>query len=89
MPLSGVNDRYSDIKRLIERFRGENVMINLLEYNQTSARLLKPVDKERLKRFKESLEYGGVETTIRSSRGANIKAACGQLVAKYNRINDP
>ncbi|MDR2153168.1 MAG: radical SAM protein, partial [Helicobacteraceae bacterium] len=39
--LRGINDGVSDIKRLTEWFKGENVMINLLEYNQTSNGLVK------------------------------------------------
>jgi 23S rRNA (adenine2503-C2)-methyltransferase len=88
MPFADINDRHSDIKRLIEWFKDENVMVNLIEYNQTTNRALKPTDKARLRRIQASLESGGVETMIRSSRGRNIKAACGQLAAKYNIIGD-
>jgi 23S rRNA (adenine2503-C2)-methyltransferase len=86
--LSDINDRHSDIRRLTEWFKGENVMINLLEYNQISNCSLKPANKTQLKCFQESLESSGIETTIRSSRGRNIKAACGQLAARYNKTGD-
>ncbi|MDR2152818.1 MAG: 23S rRNA (adenine(2503)-C(2))-methyltransferase RlmN, partial [Helicobacteraceae bacterium] len=82
--LRGINDGVSDIKRLTEWFKGENVMINLLEYNQTSNGLVKAADKKRLEYFSNSLLSRGIETIIRASRGKNIKAACGQLAAKYN-----
>jgi 23S rRNA (adenine2503-C2)-methyltransferase len=34
--LPGINNNYSDIKQLVEWFKHENVMINLLEYNETN-----------------------------------------------------
>ncbi|MDR0746880.1 MAG: radical SAM protein [Helicobacteraceae bacterium] len=82
--LDGINDSTSDVKKLVEWFKGENVMINLLEYNQTTGSLVKAANKGRLERFKNGLSACGIETIIRASRGRNIKAACGQLAARYN-----
>ncbi|MDR0664465.1 MAG: radical SAM protein [Helicobacteraceae bacterium] len=78
--LRGINDNASDIKRLSEWFSGENAMINLLEYNQTSGAIA-PIDKKRLLRFKDSLQNSGLEATVRDSRGKRINAACGQLAS--------
>ncbi|MDR1911576.1 MAG: radical SAM protein [Helicobacteraceae bacterium] len=82
--LRGINDSASDIKKLVEWFKGENAMINLLEYNKTSGALTS-VDKRRLEHFKNSLLSYGIEAKIRSSRGRNINAACGQLASRYNK----
>ena len=83
--LSGINDKNSDIRQLVEWFRHENVMINLLEYNQTSQNGLKKSTKKEIDQFKNNLENYGLEVKIRVSHGKNIKAACGQLVSKYNK----
>jgi 23S rRNA (adenine2503-C2)-methyltransferase len=83
--LPGINDRYSDIKKLVEWFRYENVMINVLEYNQTNQNTLKKPTKINIEQFKNNLEMYGLEVKIRVSHGRNIKAACGQLVSKYNK----
>jgi len=82
--LPGVNDKHSDIQQLAEWFRHENVMINLLEYNQTNHDGIRKPDKQDLVRFRNRLESAGLEASIRVSHGRNIKAACGQLASRYN-----
>jgi 23S rRNA (adenine2503-C2)-methyltransferase len=82
--LPGINDKYSDIKQLVEWFKHENVMINLLEYNQTNKNIFKKANKKDVGWFKNKLESYGLEVKIRVSNGRNIKAACGQLTSKYN-----
>ena len=82
--LPGINNSYSDIKQLVEWFRHENAMINLIEYNETYKNNLKKANKSEIIKFKNRLEDLGLEVSIRASHGRNIKAACGQLVGKYN-----
>jgi 23S rRNA (adenine2503-C2)-methyltransferase len=82
--LSGINDKYTDIKQLVEWFKHENVMINLLEYNQTNCTIFKKANKKDIERFKNNLENYGLEVKTRASHGRTIKAACGQLASKYN-----
>jgi 23S rRNA (adenine2503-C2)-methyltransferase len=81
--LPGINDKYSDIKQLVEWFKHENVMINLLEYNQINHNILKIANRKDIEKFKNDLENHGLEVKIRISHGRNIKAACGQLASKY------
>jgi len=83
--LPGINDKQSDIRQLAEWFGHENVMINLLEYNRTNYSGIKKPEKQDLIRFKNKLESCGLEVNIRVSHGRSIKAACGQLVSKYNK----
>jgi 23S rRNA (adenine2503-C2)-methyltransferase len=82
--LPGINDKYSDIKQLVEWFKHENVMINLLEYNPINHSTLETAGKKGIERFKNTLENCGPEVKIRVPHGRKIKAACGQLVSKYN-----
>jgi 23S rRNA (adenine2503-C2)-methyltransferase len=83
--LPGINDKYADIKQLVEWFKHENVMINLLEYNRTNRRDFKITNKKDIERFRNNLENHGIEVKIRVSHGRTIKAACGQLASKYNK----
>ena len=85
--LPGINDRPSDVKQLARWFREKNVMINLLEYNPTSNLQIKMPKKQGMYIFKQQLERAGLDVTMRISHGRNIKAACGQLANKYNKID--
>lgn len=82
--LGGYNDRASDVRQLGKWFRGKNVLINLLQYNETACKRIKRPNKQQLVAFKIRLEEAGLEVKLRESRGNRIKAACGQLVSDYN-----
>ncbi len=84
----GINDRASDVKQLGKWFRGKNVLINLLQYNETACNKIKHPNKQQLVAFKLRLEEAGLEVKLRESRGNRIKAACGQLVSEYNKGKD-
>ena len=83
--LPGINNTRADIQQLAEWFHGENIMINLLEYNPTNHTVLKKASKPEIADFKHGLEAAGLEVSVRASRGRDIKAACGQLAGKYSR----
>lgn len=83
--LPGINDKPSDVRQLGKWFRGKNVMINILQYNQTSSDKIRKPNRKAMSDFKHKLEMAGLEVKMRVSHGGNIKAACGQLASKYNR----
>ena len=85
--LPGINDRTADVQQLVRWFKGKNVMINILEYNPTSADQIKKPSKQAMLDFKRQLERAGLEVKMRISRGRNIKAACGQLANRYQKQN--
>ena len=82
--IPGLNDTAADVHQLSKWFREKNVMINLLQYNETKCCAFKRPTKQQMVAFKLRLEDAGLEVKLRESRGNNIKAACGQLVSKYN-----
>lgn len=43
---------------------------------------LRPASRDKMNQFKERLEREGYTTTIRTSRGEDISAACGMLSTK-------
>ena len=71
--------------RLGRWFRGKNVLINVLQYNETKCGKIQRPNKQQLVAFKARLEEAGLEVKLRESRGNNIKAACGQLVSEHNK----
>jgi 23S rRNA (adenine2503-C2)-methyltransferase len=79
--LDGVNDSLDDAKRLAQLLRDGRFHVNLIEYNATGGefRASRP---ERRERFLAALERAGLEASVRRSRGADVAAACGQLVTR-------
>lgn len=84
--LAGVNDSPDEARELVAWVEGLNVHVNLLPYNAI-ADAPHLVGTERVSReaFAGVLKEAGITTTIRYSLGADIAAACGQLVRKENR----
>ena len=85
--IPGLNDKAADVRQLGRWFREKNVLINLLQYNDTANCNINRPNKQQLVAFKLRLEAAGLEVKMRESRGNNIKAACGQLVSNTNKKN--
>ncbi len=82
--LGGVNDSLSDAEELAEllaRHEIRKAKINLIPHNPAEPLNYRPSEAERIKRFKSLLESKGVSAFIRTPRGRDIYAACGQLAA--------
>ena len=63
--------------------------MNLIPYNEIEdAPDLRGSDSETTQKFAERLKAAGCKTTVRYSLGADIAAACGQLVRQENRKRD-
>lgn len=84
--LAGVNDSLADAAELAAWLRGLDVHVNLIPYNPiASAPHLASTERTQRDAFAEVLRAAGFVTTIRYSLGADIAAACGQLVQRENR----
>jgi 23S rRNA (adenine2503-C2)-methyltransferase len=84
--LDGVNDSADDLTALADYLTGLSVHINLIPYNPIEdAPHLHGTPPDRRHEFADSLEAAGFTVTIRYSLGADIAAACGQLVRRENR----
>jgi 23S rRNA (adenine2503-C2)-methyltransferase len=84
--LGGVNDsdrQAEDLADLIERHGLRKVKINLIPHNPAEQLDYRPSDPEQVRRFKEILESRGISAYVRTPRGRDIYAACGQLAAKH------
>jgi 23S rRNA (adenine2503-C2)-methyltransferase len=78
--LAGVNDGEADLKALEDYLRNLPVHINIIPFNEYAGCNLQGTPKAEQKAFADRLKAAGFDTTLRYSLGADIAAACGQLV---------
>jgi 23S rRNA (adenine2503-C2)-methyltransferase len=78
----GVNDKPEHVKEMSRLFNGIRSHVNLIRFHPIPGTPLQPTDENRLQEFKNALNNKGILTTIRSSRGLDIYAACGLLSTK-------
>jgi len=79
--LAGVNDRPEDARRLTNLLRGIRCKVNLIPFNRFPGAGYEPSTPQAIQTFQELLLKSGINATIRTSRGRDIQAACGQLAA--------
>ncbi|HEX8637286.1 MAG TPA: 23S rRNA (adenine(2503)-C(2))-methyltransferase RlmN, partial [Pyrinomonadaceae bacterium] len=80
--LGGVNDSDEHARKLanlLNRYELQRVKINLIPHNSAEPLEYRPSAPEQIQRFKEILESKGVSAYLRTPRGRDIYAACGQL----------
>jgi 23S rRNA (adenine2503-C2)-methyltransferase len=73
------NDSSAEARQLAALLRGRNAHVNLIPMNMVSGLPYTDPFAERVREFTQILEQGGVTTTVRKRKGADIDAACGQL----------
>src|SRR5690554_283658 len=81
-----VNDRPHHAHELAELLRDVPVKINLIPFNPFNLSDYKRVSNNALRRFQDILMEAGYITTVRTTRGDDIDAACGQLAGSVNDI---
>ncbi len=81
--IKGVNDSLNYADKLAKLIGGFNSKVNLITFNPAPGSLLQAPGTPRVKSFKDKLIAKGILTTIRTSRGDDISAACGQLKSLY------
>ena len=79
--LKGVNDSSEDAFRLAKLLRNVECKINLIPFNKFPGSEFERPSQKDVKIFKDILHNGGYVVTVRESKGADILAACGQLVS--------
>ncbi len=83
--LGDVNDsdaHADELAALLRKHDLRKAKINLIPHNPAEQLDYKPSTPEQVKRFKQILETNGISAYIRTPRGRDIYAACGQLAAK-------
>jgi len=83
--LKGVNDTDEDARRLIKLIKGIPAKINLIPFNEWPGAPYERSDWERIERFADIIYKAGYASPIRTPRGEDIMAACGQLKSATER----
>jgi len=77
--LGGINDSKEDASSLARLLKGARVKVNLIPYNAHEYGDFTSPSAETADRFRDVLLAAGIQTILRERRGADIRAACGQL----------
>ncbi len=83
--LDGVNDSDADAHRLIKLIDGIPAKINLIPFNEWPGAPYKRSSKNRIRAFADIIYKAGYASPIRTPRGEDIMAACGQLKSATER----
>jgi 23S rRNA (adenine2503-C2)-methyltransferase len=80
--LAGVNDSDADADRLIRLLRGITCKVNLIPWNPFQGPAFERPSAARIRAFQERVRASSLPVYIRTPRGDDIDAACGQLAAR-------
>jgi len=83
--LKGVNDSPADAKALLELIKGIPAKINLIPFNPWPGAPYECSDDEAIDAFAKIIWNAGYSSPVRTPRGRNIMAACGQLKSESLR----
>ena len=83
--LDGVNDSDEDAHRLVKLIEGIPAKINLIPFNEWPGAPYKRSSNNRIRRFSEIVYQAGYASPVRTPRGEDIMAACGQLKSATER----
>ncbi len=86
--VGGVNDTKEDAEELIALASPLNCHVNLIPVNPIKERDYVQSDIRHIQAFKERLERGKVNCTVRREMGRDIDGACGQLRRSYIKQED-
>lgn len=83
--LDGVNDSDDDARRLVKLIRGIPAKINLIPFNEWPGAPYQRSSWDRIQSFADIVHKAGYASPIRTPRGEDIMAACGQLKSATER----
>ena len=84
--LKGVNDSAADARELVRLLRGIPAKINLIPFNPWPGSDYECPSWDRIEAFAEIINRAGYASPIRTPRGRDILAACGQLKSASERL---
>ncbi|MCC1491265.1 23S rRNA (adenine(2503)-C(2))-methyltransferase RlmN [Cognatishimia sp. F0-27] len=83
--LKDVNDSDADARRLVKLIQGIPAKINLIPFNEWPGAPYERSDWSRIEAFADIVHKAGYASPIRTPRGEDIMAACGQLKSATER----
>jgi 23S rRNA (adenine2503-C2)-methyltransferase len=84
--LKGVNDTLADARALVKLLKGIPAKINLIPFNPWPGTPYQCSDWETIERFSEVVFRAGYSAPVRTPRGRDILAACGQLKSASEKL---
>jgi 23S rRNA (adenine2503-C2)-methyltransferase len=84
--LKGVNDSTADAKALVRLLQGIPAKINLIPFNPWPGTRYECSDWEQIEKFSEIVFNAGYASPVRTPRGRDILAACGQLKSATEKL---
>jgi len=84
--LKGVNDSDAEAKQLVRMLAGIPSKINLIPFNPWPGTRYECSDWETIERFADIVNRAGYASPVRTPRGRDILAACGQLRSESERL---
>jgi 23S rRNA (adenine2503-C2)-methyltransferase len=87
--LKGVNDNLADAKALVRLLKGIPAKINLIPFNPWPGSAYECSDWEQIEKFSEIIFNAGYASPVRTPRGRDILAACGQLKSATEKLSAP
>ena len=90
--LKNVNDSDEDAHRLVKLIKGIPAKINLIPFNEWPGSPFERSDWKQIKSFSDIIYRAGYASPIRTPRGEDIMAACGQLKSateKKRKVTKP
>ena len=85
--LKGVNDSLDDAKLLVKLLKGIPAKINLIPFNPWPGTRYECSDWDQIERFSEYIFNAGYSSPVRTPRGRDILAACGQLKSETEKLS--
>lgn len=84
--LKDINDSLEDAKLLVKLLQGIPAKINLIPFNPWPGTNYQCSDWEQIEKFADYVNAAGYASPIRTPRGRDILAACGQLKSESERL---
>jgi 23S rRNA (adenine2503-C2)-methyltransferase len=85
--LKGVNDSLADAKALVRLLKGIPAKINLIPFNPWPGTKYECSDWGQIEKFSEVVFAAGYASPVRTPRGRDILAACGQLKSATEKLS--
>ena len=85
--LKGVNDSIEDAKALVRLLKGIPAKINLIPFNPWPGTAYECSDWEQIEKFSQVVFDAGYASPVRTPRGRDILAACGQLKSATEKLS--
>jgi len=85
--LKGINDSLTDARALVQLIKGIPAKINLIPFNPWPGSQYECSDWSQIEKFSEIVFNAGYASPVRTPRGRDILAACGQLKSATEKLS--